>query len=304
MAYGEKINKTILKTLRTVLLERTDLRNLPEDIWKRSAALNTWGTNAIEGSTIGWAEVEAILLKGRSVDGKPIRDVLETIQHERVFRSLSLMPKKVLTPMDILELHEEVFKGVHVQAGQWRRSNVRITGAKFTPPRMEKVVPELKEWLAKYYQMTLEGGDVFRTAARMHFEFERIHPFPDGNGRIGRLILNLHFLQHNWPPVHILPQDRDDYLDALNRAARDDLQPLEDLLKKLMASSLLDLLDQVGTDGDELMDLKAVSKQSKHSPAYLGLRCKQGSLPGVLTKHRWLTSRRSLELYGKLVGRE
>jgi len=298
------MNKTILTTLRSVLLERTDLKNIPEDIWKRSAALNTWGTNAIEGSTIDREDAERILLQEMSVEGKPINDVLETIQHERVFRSLVNWPNKALDLTDVLHLHEGVFMGVHVQAGQWRRSNVRITGARFTPPRMEKLIPELEDWLAKYYMMSLEGEDVFLTAAWMHFEFERIHPFADGNGRVGRLLLNLHFLRHNWPPVHILPKDRDDYIKALDQAAEGDMDWLVGLLEKLMASSILDLLDQVGTKEDTLMDLKAASKLTKHSPSYLGLRCKQGSLPGVLTKHRWFTSRRALKMYNEHVGRE
>ena len=138
MVLLKNMNKTILESLRSALLERTDILNLPEDILKRTAALNTWGTNAIEGSTIGWEEAEEILLKERSVEGKPIRDVLETIQHERVFCSLAQFPKRVLKLTDILELHEEVFKGVHPQAGQWRMVNVRITEALFKPPRMEK----------------------------------------------------------------------------------------------------------------------------------------------------------------------
>ena len=64
-----------------------------------------------------------------------------------------------------------------------------------------------------------------------------------------------------------------------------------------MGSSLLDLLDQVGTSNDELISLKEASIISSHDAKYLGLRCKQGELPGVLTGHRWSTSRRALELY-------
>lgn len=302
MVYWTIMNKAILETLRTFLLERTDLHSLPDDVWKRRAALNTWGTNAIEGSTIQWKDAAKILLQETSVPDKPMRDVLETVQHEMVFRSLKDLPKKQLKLVDIPDMHEGVFKGVLVPSGQWRRTNVRITGAMFRPPRMEKVIPEMEDWLAGYYKRTLEGEDVFETAAWMHFEFERIHPFQDGNGRIGRLLLNMHFLQRNWPPIHVLPQDRDDYLDALNKAADGDLQPLIHLLQKLMASSLVDLLDQLGTADDELRPLKDIAVDSKHSSTYLGLRCKQGSLPGVLTKHKWYTSRRALGLYEKHVG--
>jgi hypothetical protein len=70
-----------------------------------------------------------------------------------------------------------------------------------------------------------------------------------------------------------------------------------------MASSLLDLLDQVGTKEDELMPLKRAAKLAGHSEKYLALRCKQGELPGVQTSKAWMTSRRAVEMYGEKVGR-
>src|SRR5439155_854759 len=85
-----------------------------------------------------------------------------------------------------------------IPAGRWH-----------VPPRMEGAVPMLDEWIEGYANKELLGEDVFSVAAWMHFGFESIQPFSDGNGRVGRLLLNLHFLKHNWPPVHILPSDKD-----------------------------------------------------------------------------------------------
>ena len=99
----------------------------------------------------------------------------------------------------------------------------------------------MENWVKLYRQRDVEGENVFSLGSRMHFEFERIHPFSDGNGRVGRLLLNLHFMNRNWPPVHILPVHRNDYLDALNKAAKDDFSHLKNLLKVLMGASLLDL---------------------------------------------------------------
>jgi Fic family protein len=287
----------ILNSLRSTLLERMSLTEIPEDIWKRSSALNTWGTNAIEGSTITWEDARKILLEDLSVKNKPIRDILETFQHEKAFRNLLERQEFPITIMTILELHEEVFRGIFPDAGQWRNINVRIRGADFNPPRMEKVVSAMEIMIKEYHERDKIGVAIFDLAAWFHFDFERIHPFSDGNGRVGRLLLNLHFLKHNWPPIHFLPINREEYLDGLNKAARGDLHHLSGLFMKLMGSSLLDLLDSVGTEADELLDLKKAAEVSPYGEKYLSLRCGQGEMPGILRGNRWRTSRRAIDLY-------
>jgi Fic family protein len=298
------MEQIILDRMRAKLLERTNLNTLPESIWKQIAALNTWGTNAIEGSTITRKDADQILLDNRTPSNRPIRDVMETVQHERTFRDLIHRQWKDITLETVLELHEEVFRLVLPDAGHWRRVNVRIRGAKFTPPRLDKVVNEMEKWVKDYRQEDLEGKNVFSLGSIMHFNFERIHPFSDGNGRVGRLLLNLHLLKRNWPPVHVLPAHRSDYLNALNRAAKDEFNYLENLLRILMGASLLDLLDQVGTMDDELISLKAASAITPYSKKYLALRCKQGELPSLLSGRQWRTSKWALELYSEHVGRK
>lgn len=293
-----------MRGLRSEFLERTGLDLLPKSVWKRNAALNTWGTNAIEGNTITREDAEKILLSGKSVANKPTRDVLETIQHERAFRGLLERRKEEINLETSLELHEEVFRNILDDAGQWRRINVRVRGAEFTPPRMEKVIREMEDWEGEYRRRDLKGEGTFELGAWMHFEFERIHPFFDGNGRVGRLLLNLHFLKKNWPPIHILPEHRDEYLDSLNEAAGGNLDPLEDFLRIRMGSSLIDLLDQVGTEKDELISLKETSRKSPYDNRYLALRCKQGKLPALKSGREWRTSKRALQIYMDVVGRK
>jgi len=304
MVYNIIMEKTILMELRSTLLERLDLSSIPDEIWKRSSTLNTWGTNAIEGSTITWKDARKILIDGKSVSKRPIGDVLETVQHESAFTGLLQRKNDLIDLITILELHEEVFKGAYSDAGLWRNINVRIRGADFTPPRMEKIVPLMESLMKEYRERDIRGEDVFDLASWLHFAFERIHPFRDGNGRVGRLLLNLHFLKHNWPPIHILPSDRDEYLNSLNKAETGNFGPMNVLFKRCMASSLLILLDGVGTSEDELLELKDASGSVQYDPAYLGLRCKQGELPGVLSEHRWKTSKRALDLYTDRKGRK
>jgi Fic family protein len=290
--------------MRARLLERTNLNSLPDSIANSAASLNTWGTNAIEGSTISKKEAERILLDGESPGGKPVRDILVTIQHERTFKKLLKTEKKVITLEMVLDLHEDVFIHILPDAGTWRRINVRIRGVRVSPPRMEKVITEMQEWTENYHRMDLEGENVFSLGTWMHYEFERIHPFADGNGRIGRLLLNFHFLKRNWPPVHVLPVHRNDYLNCLNEAAGGDLSHLEEFLKVLSASSLLDLLDQLGTKKDRLISLKEASKITGYSEKYIALRCKQGKIPSLRDGREWRTSQWAMELYADYIGRD
>ncbi len=293
----------ILEDLRTELLTRTAFDGLPEEVWKRTGALNTWGTNAIEGNTLSRSDVERILLEQKSVGNRPLPDILETTQHALVFSELVDRRRSPLRLETILELHEGVFRGVKLDAGQWRRVNVRISGMRHVPPRMEQVVTRLTAWLEEYARRDTEGEDVVALGAWMHYEFEAIHPFSDGNGRIGRLLLNLHLLKHNWPPVHILPPDRDRYLACLVRGNQGDLGPLEGFLAACLGRSLLDLLDQVGTREDELKPLRTLARPSPYSAKYLGLRAAQERLPAIKVSGDWHSSERALRLYRRLAGR-
>ena len=296
-------DQTILLALRDALLTRAPLEDLPAGVWKRTGALNTWGTNAIEGNTLTREEVERLLLEERSIPNKPLPDVLETVQHEQAFEGLLARRAEPIRRSTALELHEAVFRGVKPDAGQWRRVNVRITGMKHVPPRMDRVVGLMTDWQEEYAARDTRGDDVFDLGAWMHYAFEAVHPFSDGNGRVGRLLLNLHFLKHNWPPVHIVPADRDRYLKALDAGHSGDLKDLRRLLVGAAGRSLLDLLDQVGTADDELRPLRKVAPKTPHSAKYLGLRAAQEALPAVKVSGDWCTSLRAVRLYQQRVGR-
>ena len=297
------MRKTILDVLHQALITRTPLDALPDGVWTRTGALNTWGTNAIEGNTLSREDVERLLLERQTVGNRPVSDVVETLQHASAFAGLLARRAEPIRATTARELHEAVFRGVHPDAGQWRRMNVRIAGMKHVPPRMEHVPLLMSEWEESYAKRDLRGEDPLSLGSSMHFEFESVHPFADGNGRVGRLLLNLHFLKHNWPPVHILPTDRDSYLAALVAGHAGDLAEMEGFLRAAMARSLLDLLDQVGTKEDALTPLRSLARKSPHSAKYLGLRSSQGELPAVKVAGDWQSSERALLAYLSLVGR-
>lgn len=296
------MQKIILDNLRSDLLSRGSLDTFPNKVWEAVGSLNTYGTNAIEGNTLTQAEVETVLFDSKGVE-KPIQDIMETVQHLKAFRNLINRRGRAIDLVTILELHEEVFHDIMVDAGQWRRTNIIIRGADFTPPRPEKIVPKMEDLIKECDQRDLTGEDAFFLGAWMHHGFECIHPFSNGNGRVGRLLLNLHFLKHNWPPINILPYDRNKYLHSLREGNHGDLNPLKDFIMDKMGSSLVYMLSQVGTSEDELKSFAQLQSNSPYSAKYLALRAKQGELPAMMIKHQWRTSARALNLYVKEIGR-
>jgi len=298
------MNEDLLSELKRALLDRTPLESLPQQVLEHQAIINTWGTNSTEGNTLTLKEVQEVLIDGMGVKNRPIKDIMETINHNEVFLGLTALSKKHVSLLTVLEFHERVFKGVKTDAGQWRQSNVWIRGANFTPPRWEKVIPLMTEWLKEYAAEEKRRGDVFESAAWMHHRFETVHPFTDGNGRVGRLLLNLHFSKHNWPPVNVTPLNRNEYYAALNEGNDGDMSALSEFLRVLMGQSIVDLLDQVGaTKEDGLRSIADLGKNGPYSAKYLGLRAKQGSLPAVKRNGKWMTSKRALDLYVKHIGR-
>lgn len=297
------MKQSILDGLRNTLLNRGSFDTFPDQVWKAASSLNTYGTNAIEGNTLTQDEVNRVIIGGQGVK-RPIGDILVTIQHESAFRNLINRRTRAIDLVTVLELHEEVFKGLLADAGQWRRVNVMIRGAAFTPPRPEKVVPRMEALIKEYDQRDLTGEDVFALGAWLHSNFECTHPFSDGNGRIGRLLLNLHFLKHNWPPVNIMPEDREKYLDALHEGDEGNLRPLTDYLMVSMAGSLLNFLSGVGTEQDALSPMVKLKGESPYSAKYLSLRARQGELPAVRIGKEWNTSRRALGLYVREIGKK
>ena len=299
------MDRHMLNRLRERMLDRGSLRNMPEKTLQESFILNTWGTNAIEGNTLTLDEVTRVIESGMTIPDRPVRDLLETIQHRSALAEIVSGRICEVSMKSALDLHRHIFYGILIDAGQWRKVNVRISGSRYSPPRVEKLISLLREWEKHYAAMDMGREDIFAQAAEMHIGFESIHPFSDGNGRVGRLLLNIHFLNHNWPLIHILPNDRGSYLDALEAAHGKGVSKLTEFLETNMARSLVFVLDKVGSEEDNLLTLKEAREASgtDYSSKYLALRIKQGELPGIRLNKMWKTSPASINLYREVKGR-
>lgn len=315
------MDDSILMDLMDALHARIpSLDRLPDRIWRHNAALNTWGTNAIEGNTLTRRDVERLLFQDKTPGGRTLADVAETVQHEQAFRGLLARKRAPPDLVSVLEIHEQVFRSIpRHDPGMWRRIDVFLAGSRYRPPRHERVIQQMDAWLEGWQSHLDRGSDVFQSAAWMHQRFEEIHPFTDGNGRVGRLLLNLHFLLNGWPPIHVLPIDRSDYLRALEAGDEGDLTRLQDFLAVRMVRSLLDLLDQVGGEEDALRPIGDFSDTpwNPYGANYLGLRARSGRFPAVpidatsspapdlrgRSATKWLTSGRALKAYVRSLAR-
>lgn len=174
---------------------------------------HTYNSNAIEGSTITLRETALIIQEGLTIAGHPIKEHLDTIGYKDAFDFVMDLSEKEhdLTEYDIKQIHALVLMGDRENAGIYRRLPVRILGADNTPPQPYLVPKKMEELLLNYAR---SSEDVFGRIAKLHLEFESIHPFIDGNGRTGRLIMNLELMKNGYLPVDIKFTDRAKYYDA------------------------------------------------------------------------------------------
>ena len=167
---------------------KEEWKKYPESIKEKQkeeiAIAFTYNTNAIEGSTITLYETREII-HDKIAPNKPLRDIKETEAHYRVFLDMLNKKEKISNEL-ILTWHNELFKETKEDmAGRYREYLVRV-GSYIAPnwQDVKKLMNELIEFINKTEMNHVE------LAMRAHYKFERIHPFGDGNGRIGRMLMN------------------------------------------------------------------------------------------------------------------
>ncbi len=178
----------------------------------------TYDTNRIEGSTLTFQETANLLTHGISPDSTPMRDIRETLAHAALLRRLLDNPEPVDLP-HLLAWHKAIFGETKPDiSGRVRDFEVRIRGSKHVPPSALEVRPMLVETLRWFQRHGVELNSVER-AGSFHFQFENIHPFGDGNGRIGRLAMNLILFREGYPMINIRYGNRTGYCRALERSS-------------------------------------------------------------------------------------
>lgn len=181
---------------------------------------HTYNSNAIEGNTLTLQET-SLVLQGITIDQKPLKDHLEVVGYKEAFEYVENLAKEQnpLTIGNICDIHYLVLSHRPEDRGRFRRLPVKIAGALIEPVQpylIESMLQDLLEDMQTQYA-TLS---VPEQVALFHLRFEGIHPFIDGNGRTGRLLMNLQFIRSGLPPINVKYSDRRRYYDAFDDYAR------------------------------------------------------------------------------------
>ena len=197
-----------------------------EDFITRS----TYHSNAIEGSTLTYAETYAILYNDNSfkIEAKEPREIYEAINHKK---ALELVLKSIENKEDfderlIKKINETINKDIKDTMG-YRTVQVFIRGSEHVPPSPEKI-PNLMNYFI--YNYNNDTDDIYTKIAKYHIEFEKVHPFEDGNGRTGRLLINYELIKNDLPPVVISKDDRVKYFELIRN---NDITNLAEWFKEL-----------------------------------------------------------------------
>lgn len=174
----------------------------------------TYNSNAIEGNTLTLRETD-LVLRGLTIDKKPLKDHMEAVGHKEAFEYVCDLVK------DNVPISESIIKQIHFlvladkkdDRGVYRRVPVRIMGAQHEPPQPYLIEPKMEQLLHDFAEST---EHIVTKLARFHIEFEGIHPFIDGNGRTGRLLVNLELMKAGYPPIDIKFTDRIAYYNAFD----------------------------------------------------------------------------------------
>ena len=191
----------------------------------------TYNSNAIEGNTLTLKET-ALALEGMTIDQKPLKDHLEAVGHRDAFLYVQDVAQNN-TPLSetvIKNIHSLVLMNRPDDKGVYRRIPVRIMGAYTEPVQPYMIEPKMSELISKN-EGREQSMHIIERIARFHLEFEGIHPFIDGNGRTGRLLMNLDLIRNGFPPINVKFTDRKRYYDAFDAYYKeDDAMPMIELI--------------------------------------------------------------------------
>lgn len=197
----------------------------------------TYNSNAIEGNTLTLRETD-LVLRGLTIYQKPLKDHMEAVGHKEAFDYVREIVKNS-TPISesvIKQIHYLVLADKKDDRGVYRRVPVRIMGAQHEPVQPYLIAPKMEQLLRDYDD---SDEHIVTKLVRFHIEFEGIHPFIDGNGRTGRMLVNLELMKAGYPPIDIKFADRLSYYNAFDEYyVKNNLSAMENLFARYVNSRL------------------------------------------------------------------
>jgi hypothetical protein len=290
-----------------------------KDIWRGIWLEEAHHSTAIEGNTLVLKQVEQLLNEGRAVGDKELREYMEVQGYGNAADWVyghGLDPgawstKEPLTVTDLRHVHKLALDLVwdvapHPQAtererpGSFREHDIEPFPEGMRPPSFPDVPHLISAWINDVNHLPAADPLTFpEDLARIHARFEQIHPFLDGNGRTGRLVLNLVLVRLGYPPAIIYKRERALYLKALRRADRGDYGSLGELLARAVLDNLYKFVVPAVAGPSRLVPLPALADKAL-SPDALRVAAARGRLEATKgADGTWRSSRVWVDAYKK-----
>jgi Fic family protein len=320
---GRPSRADVYERLRVQIGELRDrLGGLPspleaQDIWRGIWLEEAHHSTAIEGNTLVLKQVELLLTEGRAVGNKELSEYLEVRGYAtaadwvygRAIEPETWSDDGLITLAEIRHVHRLAMTPVwdvspHPQAteregpGSFREHQIERFPGGMQPPPWPEIAGLMSDWVTDARALAdADGATVIERLAELHARFEQIHPFLDGNGRAGRLILNLVFVRLGYPPAIIYKGDRSRYLAALRRADGGDCGPLGEFLARAVLDNLYKFVVPAVAGPARLVPLPALATKTLSANA-LRVAATRGRLKAAKAADgTWRSSRAWVDEY-------
>jgi Fic family protein len=311
----------VLRTLDRAVEDLQSVGGLPlpleaasiwEGIWHEEAHHST----AIEGNTLVLSEVERLLAEGKAVGSKELAEYLEVegyakaaqwVYAQAVEQSRDWSGEERVNVTELRQIHRLVVEPAWLYSppegldhreglGSFRQHDIRPFTGGMTPPPFPEVPALVTDWVRDANRGPAGDQHAMVFVADVHARFERIHPFRDGNGRVGRLATNLLLVRHGYPPAVIHKRDRTRYLNALRRADRGDSEPLAEMFARAVTDGIHRFLLPGLAGPHRLVPLRSLADGELSGNA-LAVAAKRGRIRAVRRTDQWYSSRQWVEEY-------
>jgi Fic family protein len=301
------LDARILKRLTSSLAELNRHRPLKASTLKKLrdqfTVEMTYHSNAIEGNRLTLKETLLVLREGVTIKGKNLQEHIEAKNHEEamnfLFEVIDSKKRLTLSHHLIRQLHQLVVKDTEASiAGTYRNTDVQILGSKHRPPpgfQVQEQMTKFFEWMtgskSKYHPVEF--------AALAHHRFVAIHPFEDGNGRTGRLLMNLLLMRSGYPIAIIQKNDRAKYYNALDDADAGDMLSIVRIVAQAVERTLNIYLKAIVKSSvqSELLLLSKLAEKTEFSAKHLNLLARKGILKAQKEGRNWYSSLKAVQEY-------
>lgn len=291
MAISKDIKEKIDELKREYDSFKKNKESLLDIIFEAELPESVYNSNAIENSTLSISETEKILLNMEVSRNVSVREIFEAKNLAQVFEYIkNKVNTKNIDKELILLLHKILILNINeVIAGRFRQQNEYVRVGTYIAPAPEHLEAMINALLLEYSSRHTEY--FLEKIARFHLEFEHIHPFCDGNGRIGRVLIDYQLLQLGFPPIIIRDKEKAVYYKSFGEYRNSNKKKIA-IMEKVLSLALLESFHKRITylKGDKIIRIAEYAEKSKQSASILLNKAKRQTIPAFREKGIWKIS--------------